>query len=161
MGGGLLPGWGHRVPPFEGGSHCLHYLHHSLASGQRIGQVKPCPSTENWIKDLLSMTLPIRIRPSFPHSQSLPSGSFHKPLIILHQRVVQFSSVTQSRLTLCNPLNCSTPGLPVHHQLPEFIQTPVYQISDHSAISSSVIPFSSCPQSLPASGSFPMSQLFS
>ena len=122
MGGGLLPGWGHRVPPFEGGSHCLHYLHHSLASGQRIGQVKPCPSTENWIKDLLSMTLPIRIRPSFPHSQSLPSGSFHKPLIILHQRVVQFSSVTQSRLTLCNPLNCSTPGLPVHHQLPEFTQ---------------------------------------
>ena len=55
-------------------------------------------------------------------------------------------------------MNCSTPGLPVHHQLPEFTQTHVHQISD--AISSSVVPFSSCPQSLPASESFPMSQLF-
>ena len=44
------------------------------------------PSTENWIKDLLSMALPIRKRPSFPISQSLPSASFHKPLILLHQR---------------------------------------------------------------------------
>ena len=55
----------------------------------------------------------------------------------------------------------STPGLPVHHQLPEFTQThePSSQWC-HPAISSSVIPFSSCPQSLPASESFPMSQLF-
>ena len=44
------------------------------------------PPTENWIKDLLSMALPIRTRPSFPLSQSLPSGIFHKPHIILHQR---------------------------------------------------------------------------
>ena len=36
---------------------------------------------------------------------------------------VQFSSVAQSCPTLCNPMNCSTPGLPVHHQLPEFTQT--------------------------------------
>ena len=36
---------------------------------------------------------------------------------------VQFSSVAQSCLTLCDPMNCSTPGLPVHHQLPEFTQT--------------------------------------
>ena len=42
------------------------------------------PSTENWIKDLLSMAPPIRTRPSFPLSQSLPSGTFHQPLI-LHQ----------------------------------------------------------------------------
>ena len=35
----------------------------------------------------------------------------------------QFSSVAQSCLTLCDPMNCITPGLPVHHQLPEFIQT--------------------------------------
>ena len=47
-------------------------------------ETQPCPSTENWIKDLLSMALPIRTRPSFPLSQSLPSGSFHKPLILLH-----------------------------------------------------------------------------
>ena len=43
------------------------------------------PSTENWIKDLLSMAPPIRTRPSIPFSQSISSGSFHKPLILLHQ----------------------------------------------------------------------------
>ena len=44
------------------------------------------PSTENWIKDLLSKALPTRTRPNFPLSQSFPSGGFHMPLIILHQR---------------------------------------------------------------------------
>ena len=43
---------------------------------------------------------------------------------------VQFSSVAQSCLTLCNPMNCSTPGLPVHHHLPEFTQTQVHRVSD-------------------------------
>ena len=43
---------------------------------------------------------------------------------------VQFSSVTQSCLTLCDPMNRSTPGLPVLHQLPEFTQTHVYQVGD-------------------------------
>ena len=71
---------------------------------------------------------------------------------------VQFSSVAQSCPTLCDPMNRSTPGLPVHHHLPEFTQTHVHQVSD--AISSWVVPFSSCPQSLPASESFPMSQFF-
>ena len=53
------------------------------------------------------------------------------------------------------------PGLPVHHQLPEFTQTHVHRVGDAiQPISSSVIPFSSCPQSLPASESFPVSQLF-
>ena len=43
---------------------------------------------------------------------------------------VQFSSVTQSCPTLCNPMNRSTPGLPVHHQLPEFTQTHVHRVND-------------------------------
>ena len=43
---------------------------------------------------------------------------------------VQFSSVTQSCLTLCDPMNRSMPGLPVHHQLPEFTQTHVHGVSD-------------------------------
>ena len=43
---------------------------------------------------------------------------------------VQFSSVTQSCPTLCNPMNCSTPGLPVHHQLPESTQTHVHRVDD-------------------------------
>jgi len=39
---------------------------------------------------------------------------------------IQFSSVAQSCPTLCDPMNCSTPGLPVHHQLPEFTQTQLH-----------------------------------
>ena len=42
----------------------------------------------------------------------------------------QIRSVTQSCPTLCDPMNCSTPGLPVHHQLPEFTQTHVHRVSD-------------------------------
>ena len=73
--------------------------------------------------------------------------------------LVHFSSFAQSCLTLCDPMNCSTPGLPVYHQLPEFTQTHIHRVSDtFPAISSSVISFSSCAQSLPASESFPMSQ---
>ena len=41
-----------------------------------------------------------------------------------------FSTVTQSCLTLCNPMDCSTPGFPVHHQLPELAQTDVHWVSD-------------------------------
>ena len=41
---------------------------------------------------------------------------------------VQFSSVAQSCLTFCDPMDCSTPGLPVHHQLPEFTQTHVHGV---------------------------------
>ena len=43
---------------------------------------------------------------------------------------VQFSSVAQSCLTLCDPMNRSTPGLPVHHQLPESTQTHVHYVGD-------------------------------
>ena len=43
---------------------------------------------------------------------------------------VQFSSVAQSCPTVCDPMNRSTPGLPVHHQLPEFTQTHIHQVSD-------------------------------
>ena len=42
----------------------------------------------------------------------------------------QFSSVTQSCPTLCNPINCSKPGLPVHHQLPQFTQIHVHRVGD-------------------------------
>ena len=68
--------------------------------------------------------------------------------------------VAQSCPTLCDPMNRSTPGLPVHHQLPEFTQTHVHRVSDAIQPSHPVIPFSSGPQSLPASESFPVSQLF-
>ena len=57
-------------------------------------------------------------------------------------------------------MNCSMPSFPVLHYLPEFAQTHVHCQWCHSTISTTVAPFSSCPQSFPASGSFPMSQLF-
>ena len=69
---------------------------------------------------------------------------------------IQFSSVAQSSPTLCDPMNCSTPGLPVHHQLPEFTQTHVHRVGD------AIQP--SHPRSSPSppapNPSFPMSQLF-
>ena len=49
---------------------------------------------------------------------------------ILQFSSVQYSSVAQSCPTLCDPMNRSTPGLPVHHQLPEFTQTHVHRVSD-------------------------------
>ena len=52
-----------------------------------------------------------------------------QPCIVLITEY-QFSSVTQSCLTLRNPMNRNTPGLPVHHQLPEFTQTHVHRVSD-------------------------------
>ena len=56
-------------------------------------------------------------------------------------------------------MNGGTPGLPIHHKLPEFTQTHIHRVGD-AIQPSDEIPFSSCPQSFPASGSFQMSQLF-
>ena len=143
-------------------------------------------------------------------SEKVGLNSTFKKLKSLHTvQSVQFSSVVRSCPTLCDPMNCSTPGLPVHHQLPEFTQTHIHWVGFsqtsrglvlcwenislvqfsrsvmndclrphesqhvrpscpsptprvysnscpssrwcHPAISSSVIPFSSCPQSFLAS----------
>ena len=71
------------------------------------------------------------------------------------------SSVTQLSPTLCDSMGCSTPGFPVHHQLPELAQTHVHRVGDAIKPSHPLSsPFSSCPQSFPASRSFQMSQLF-
>ena len=76
---------------------------------------------------------------------------------------VQFSSVAQSCLTLCDLMNHSSPDLPVHHQLPEFTQTHEYRVGDaiqpSHPLLSGLQPLLLL-QSLPASGYFPMSQLF-
>ena len=74
---------------------------------------------------------------------------------------VQFSSVAQSCPTLCDPMNCSMPGLPVHHQLPELTQTHAHRVGDaiqpsHPLSSPSPPTFSLSHHS----GSFPLSQLF-
>ena len=69
--------------PFEGGLHYLHYPHHSLALGQTTEREHP--STENYIKDLLSIATH-QNNTQFPSQSISPSGSFHKPLILIHQR---------------------------------------------------------------------------
>ena len=76
-------------------------------------------------------------------------------------KISSVSSVAQLCPTLCDPMDCSTPGLPVHHLLLELTQThrPLSQWC-HPTISSSVIPFSSCLQSFSASGFFQMSWFF-
>ena len=63
---------------------------------------------------------------------------------------IQFSSVAQSCLTLCDPMDCSTPGHPVHHQLPEFNQTHVHWVGD--------VIQPSHPLSTPSSPTFNLSQ---
>ena len=73
-----------------------------------------------------------------PHPQSMEKLPSMKSVTVpkrlrmtgLDYRYLQFSSVTQSYPTLCNPMNCSTPGLPVHHQLPEFTQTHIHWVGD-------------------------------
>ena len=81
----------------------------------------------------------IKVKSESEVAQSCPTLS--NPV----DRTQSVSSVTQSCLTLCDPMNRSTPGFPVHHQLPEFTQDsrPSSQWC-HPAISSSVVPFSSC-----------------
>ena len=53
-------------------------------------------------------------------------------LILRAVECIQFSSAAQSRLTLCDPISCSTPGLPVLHQHPELTQTHVHRVSDRT-----------------------------
>ena len=70
---------------------------------------------------------------------------------------ISISSVAQSCLTLCNPMDCSTPGFPV---LGAYSNSCPSSQWCHPTNWSSAVPFSSCLQSFPASGSFPMSQFF-
>ena len=84
----------------------------------------------------------------------------HSSYLLLLKTSVQFSSVAQSCPTLCDPMNRSTPGLPV--QTNSHISLKLTSIESVMPSSHLILcdPFSSSPQSLPASESFPMSQLF-
>ena len=71
-------------------------------------------------------------------------------ILLLPYNLIQFSSVAQSCLTLCNPMDCSTPGFPVHHQLPELAQTHVHWVGN--------VIQTSCPLSSPSPPAFNLSQ---
>ena len=70
----------------------------------------------------------------YPPKTHMPKSHPPKPQngTLFKDGAFQFSSVAQSCLTLCNPMNRSTPGLPVHHQLPESTQSHVHRVSDAS-----------------------------
>ena len=70
---------------------------------------------------------------------------------------VQFS---HSVVSDCDPMDCSMPGFSVHHRLLELVQTHVHQVGDVIQLISFSVPFCSCLQSFPASGSFTLSQFF-
>ena len=70
------------------------------------------------------------------------------------------SSVAQSCPTLCDPMDCNTASLPVHHQLPEFIQTQIHSVSDAIQPSHPLSSASPSVFNLSASGSFPRSRFF-
>ena len=84
---------------------------------------------------MMSSSLNISFSPRGPSSSSYSSFSSSwlmssKQASIITTNSSHFSSVAQSCPILCDPMNCSTPGLPVHHQLPEFTQTHVHRVSD-------------------------------
>ena len=106
-------------------------------------------SEENHI---ISLNLSVLMKFSFTLSKPLSKNLNIK---------LQFSSVQFSCVNSLRCMDCSTPGFPAHHQLPE-LGSDSCSLSQwcHLTISSFVVPFSSCLQSFPASGYFPMSQLF-
>ena len=123
----------------------------TITSGNEEAGITAAPTdTERWHEDPTSAET---------HWESYIPGK-HNVLKFSCQEIVQFSSVAQSCPTLCNPMNRTTPGLPVHHQLLEFTQTHVHQVGD--AIQPSH-PLSSPSPPAPNPSqhqSFPVSQLF-
>ena len=87
---------------------------------------------------------------------------FHRGILRHNLSFCCCCSVAKLCSTLCDPVDCSMPGFPGYHSLPEWVCSNSCLLSQwyHPTILSSVAPFSSCPQSFPVSGSFPMSQLF-
>ena len=93
--------------------------------------------------------------------QQLNKGiTFEKIFLFSNLRMVQFSSVSQSCPTLCNPMNHSTPDLPVNHQLPEFTQTHVYWVGMPSNHPILCRPLLLLPSIFPSIRIFSNSQLF-
>ena len=96
-----------------------------------------------------------------PHScQQSSTVKYDRPIMVIRS-LLNFSSVQSlSRVRLCNPMNHSMPGLPVHHRLPEFTQTHVHWVSDAIQPSHPLLPPSPLAPNPSHHQSFPMSQLF-
>ena len=103
---GLIPGSG--ISPKGGNDNPLYYSHLENPMDRRAWRatVHEVGKESDWVSNSMTECL------------STATSS------------VKFSSVAQSCPTPCDPMNCSTPGLPVHHQLPEVTQTHVHRVSD-------------------------------
>ena len=141
---GLLFGLGRALGGGNGNPLQCSCLENSMVRGAWWATVHGFSKSWTWLSDF-----------HFPENRGSYQSNALWPMLS-----VQLSSVTQSCPTLCDPMNRIMPGLPVHHQVLEFTQTHVHRVGDAIQPFHPVVPFSSCPQSLPASGSFPMSQLF-
>ena len=103
-----------------------------IQSDQQVKKTKHSSEEYNWILNLYNIIYNVwnimKISQAKKH-ENVTHGQ--RKIIESDPEIasVQFSSVTQSCPTLCDPMNCSMPGLPVHHQLPEFTQTHVHQVS--------------------------------
>ena len=93
--------------------------------------------------------------------QRTPMKSLNLNLLLWNAWYLNWTySVAKPCPTFCDPVDCSTPSFPVLHDLLEFAHTHVHWVSDAIQSSHPLLPLSSCLQSFPASGSFPMSWLF-
>ena len=128
---------------------CYRCFHNICSSVQFSSVTQSCLTLCNPMNCSMPISLSITNSPSLVKPTSIesvmPSSHFIlcRPLLFLppippsikvfskeSTKEVQFSSVAQSCPTVCNPMNRSTPGLPVHHQLPEFTQTHVHRVRD-------------------------------
>ena len=109
---GLIPGWGTKIPPATCG----------VAKRQK-NKIKTVTIQQIFTTHLLHARCGTR---QWQHT-SAPDNS---PITGIYVQHTQFSSVAQLCPALCNPMDCSTPGFPVHHHLPEIAQTHVHQVGD-------------------------------
>ena len=118
---------------------CVHVCVHSVSSDWNpwtVAHQAPLsmefPREEYW-SGLLALPpwdLPVRDQTHISCISCIDRQTVYHWCHLGNPNVPQFSSVAQSCPTLCDPMNRSMPGLPVHHQLPEFTQTQVHQVSD-------------------------------
>ena len=107
-----------------------------------------------------SLSCPTSIHGSLTNTHTFISSSFIKGSFesseseVISDKDSQFSSVAQSCLTLCDPMDCSTPGFTVHHQLLELAQTHVHKLSDAIQPSHSLLPLLLLPSIFPRSRVF-------
>ena len=119
-----------------------------LTSWDQFGCSCTKPGEREWIRAALEVELRFACR---------NSGDMLKEELLrftdqLDKGCVQFSSVAQLCLNFCDPMDCSTPGFPVLHRFPQLAQIHVHRVDDAIQLSHpSSSPFSSCPQSFPAS----------